>query len=112
MTYNGYNDLKDNQKPWGAIPFEFTNSARWQATNKFLIKSYFKFFTGAPFVLKHNVDKSITKGADLSIGSEYSINKKFSAWIDINNILNNKYERWNNYQVYGINIIGGLIIKF
>ena len=112
MTYNGYNDLKDNQKPWGAIPFEFINSISWQANNKFHLKSNFKYFTGAPFVLKYNVDKSISNGADLSISSEYSFNKKFSAWIDINNIFNNKYERWNNYQVYGINILGGLIIKF
>jgi hypothetical protein len=112
MTYNGYNDLKNNQKPWGAIPFEFINSISWQANNKFHLKSNFKYFTGAPFVLKYNVDKSISNGADLSISSEYSFNKKFSAWIDINNIFSNKYERWNNYQVYGINIFAGLIIKF
>ncbi len=112
MTYNGFSDLKDNQKPWGTIPFEFINSFRWQATNKFIFKSDFKFFTGAPFLLKYNIDKSISNGADLSMGAEYSINKKFSAWIDINNIFNNKYERWHNYQVYGINILGGFIVKF
>ena len=112
MTYNGYTDLKDNKKPWGAIPIEFINSVRWQATNKFFIKSDFKFFSGVQSVIKSNVDKSNSNGADLSMGVEYSINKKFSAWIDLNNIFNNKYERWNNYQVYGINIIGGFIIKF
>jgi hypothetical protein len=111
ITYNGYQDLKNNQKPWGIIPFEWINSIRWQASNKLLVKSASKFFTGAPFVLKNNVEKSLSNGFDLSVGAEYSINKRFSAWIDVNNILNNKYARWYNYQVYGINLLGGFIIK-
>ena len=112
MTYNGYNDLKDNKKPWGAIPIEFINSVRWQASNKFFIKSDFKFFSGIPSVIKFKDNNPISNGTDLSMGAEYSINKKFSAWIDLNNIFNNKYERWHNYQVYGINAIGGINIKF
>ena len=112
MTYNGYTDLKDNKKPWGAIPIEFINSVRWQASNKFFIKSDFKFFSGIPSVIKFKDNNPISNGTDLSMGAEYSINKKFSAWIDLNNIFNNKYERWHNYQVYGINAIGGIIIKF
>ena len=112
ITYNGYSTLKDNQKPWGTLPFELINSIRWRATNKLQFKSDSKFFTGGPFVLKNNVEKTLLNGADLSVGAEYLINKRFSAWIDVNNIFNNKYERWHNYQVYGINLLGGFIIKF
>ena len=57
--------------------------------------------------------KEKLKGStDISAGAEFKINSKFSAWLDLNNILNNKYQRWNNYPVYGLNVIGGVIVHF
>ena len=77
-----------------------------------MVKSDFKAFTGGPYLLRNNVNETLSGGADLSAGFEYAINKKFSAWLDVNNIFNNKYERWHNYQVYGLNVLGGVIYKF
>jgi outer membrane receptor protein involved in Fe transport len=54
----------------------------------------------------------LSGGTDLSAGAEYKINKQFSAWINVNNILNDKYERWHNYPVYGLNLSGGVLINF
>ncbi len=112
ITFNGYNQLKDNQKAWGTIPLEIINSLRWQATTQLKIKTDCKIFSGGPYLLKNNDQQNLSNGADLSVGAEFAINKNFSAWLDGNNLLNNKYERWHNYPVYGIHIIGGLIIKF
>jgi hypothetical protein len=30
----------------------------------------------------------------------------------MNNIFNNKYERWHQYPVYGFNILGGIVFRF
>jgi len=30
----------------------------------------------------------------------------------MNNILNNRYERWNQYEVFGFNILGGIVYSF
>ena len=112
ITYNGYNQLKDNQKAWGTIPLEFINAFHWQASKQLQIKTDCKVFSGGPYLLKNNYQQILANGADISVGAEFSINKNFSVWLDGNNLLNNKYERWHNYQVFGIHIIGGVILKF
>ena len=112
LTFNGYTGMRNNAKAWGTIPLEITASMRWWAFKQVMLKSDFKAFTGGPYLLKNNVQKTLSGAADLSAGIEFAINKNFSAWLDVNNIFNNKYERWHNYQVYGLNVLGGVIYKF
>ncbi|MCW3089303.1 MAG: hypothetical protein JWP81_372 [Ferruginibacter sp.] len=112
LTFNGYTGMKDNDKAWGTIPLEISASMRWWAFKQVMLKSDFRAFTGGPYLLKDNVHKTLSGAADLSAGIEFAINKKFSAWLDVNNIFNNKYERWHNYQVYGMNVLGGVVFKF
>lgn len=49
---------------------------------------------------------------DLSLQGEYQIIPRLSLFLQLNNILNKQYERFNLYNVYGFNIIGGLRFKF
>ena len=112
LTFNGYTGMKDNDKAWGTIPLEINASLRWWAFKQVMIKSDFKTFTGGPYLLPNNVHKTLSGAADLSAGVEVAVNKKISGWFDINNIFNNKYQRWNKYEVYGLNILAGVILKF
>ena len=112
LTLNGYTGMKDNDKAWHTIPMEFTSSLRWWAFERFLLKGDFYFFNGGKYLAKGNSSRALDGGTDLSAGAEYKINKQFSAWVNINNILNDKYERWHNYEVYGLNVAGGIIIHF
>ena len=49
---------------------------------------------------------------DLNAGAEFRITKNFNLWVQLNNIFNNKYERWHQYEVYGFNILGGITYSF
>ena len=49
---------------------------------------------------------------DLNAGVEFRITKQLNLWLQMNNIFNNKYERWNQYQSYGFNILGGIVFSF
>jgi hypothetical protein len=65
----------------------------------------------------HSLDASRTliklnPYADLGCNAEYQVIPRLSAFLQINNLLNNKYQRWYGYQSYGINIYGGLRLKF
>ncbi len=91
---------------------EFTSSLRWFAFDKLLLKGDLYFFNGGNYLTKANGSAPLTGGTDLSAGAEYKINKQFSAWANINNILNDKYERWHNYEVYGLNLTAGVLIHF
>ncbi len=112
ITFNGYTSLNSNARAWHTIPVELTGSLRWWALKTVLIKSDLRFFDGSNYLAKGNVAKTMGGGTDLSAGVEFKINKKISVWGDANNILNSRYERWHNYEVYGANFMGGVLIHF
>jgi len=112
LTFNGYTGMKDNAKAWNTVPVEFTTSLRWWAFKQVMLKGDFYAFGGGNYLDKGNLARAFKGGKDLSAGVEFKINKMFSAWMDVNNILNNKYERWHNYQVYGLNVLGGVKVNF
>ena len=112
ITFNGYTAMKDNDRAWGTVPVELSASLRWWAFKQLLIKGDYMAFSGGPVLLSNNTDASLKGGNDLSAGIELVINKRFSAWLNLNNIFDNKYQRWLNYPVYGLNILGGVTFKF
>jgi len=112
LTINGYTGIQNNSHAWGMIPIQFDASLRWWAYKRLLIKADLNAFGGAPYLLKKDVSNTLSGGSDLSAGMEFVINKKFSAWLDLNNIFNNTYQRWYNYPVYGLNVLAGVIYKF
>lgn len=112
LDLNTYTGLLDNAKAWGLIPLKINGSLRWNAFKQVLFKADIFAFSGAKALLANGSEKTLKGGTDLSAGAEFKINKKFSAWLDLDNILNSKYERWNNYPVYGLQVIGGVLIHF
>ena len=109
---NTYTLFTDNNNAWHKIPIQLTGSFRWNAFKQVLLKADLFTFSNIPYILKNNVESKLPPGTDLSAGAEFKITQKFSAWLDLNNVLNSKYQRWNNYPVYGLNVIGGLIMRF
>lgn len=112
ITYNGYVGMKNNAKAWNTLPLEFTSSLRWWAFRQVLLKADFYAYSGSYYLEKGNIAKAFKPGSDLSAGIEFKVNKTFSAWFDVNNILNDKYQRWHNYPVYGLNLMGGVRVNF
>jgi hypothetical protein len=112
INFNGYTSLQDNARAWHTIPVELTGSLRWWLLKTVLLKSDVRFFDGSNYLAKGNTAKTIGGAADVSAGIEFKINKNISVWGDANNILNSKYERWHNYEVYGANFMGGILFNF
>ena len=112
LTLNAYNGLKDNARAWHTLPMEVTGAARWTPIKKLTLKSDLYLFSGTKYLLKGNTTRTNKGGTDLSLGASYDIKKNFGLWMDVNNVLNDKYERWNRYQVYGLNFMGGIILRF
>ncbi|HQY12124.1 MAG TPA: hypothetical protein PK133_07905, partial [Ferruginibacter sp.] len=112
LTFNGYTGMKRNAKAWNTIPMEFSSSLRWWALKQVLLKADFYAFGGGHYLDKGNVSRVFAPGSDFSAGIEFKISKMFSAWMDVNNIFNTKYQRWHNYEVYGLNLLGGVRVNF
>jgi hypothetical protein len=116
LDLNTYTGLLDNAKAWELYPLKLTGSLRWYAFKQLLFKADLVAFSGAKALVTYNTnspyEKTLNGGTDLSAGAEFKINKRFGAWLDLDNILNSKYQRWNNYPVYGLQLIGGVLIHF
>ena len=112
-TINKYSNLTNNDKPWGLLPVELNGSLRWNVTKDLLFKSDLYFWDGARYLTTKGRQSERLPGAfDLNAGAEFKINNSFSAWLQFNNLFNNKYQRWNQYQVLGFQALGGVIYNF
>lgn len=112
LTLNGYTGLKVNTHAWHTVPMEFNGALRWWAFEKLLLKSDIYFYNGGKYRLTTGEARALPGATDVSAGAEYKINKQFSAWINGNNLFNDKYQRWHNYEVYGLNVTAGILINF
>jgi len=49
---------------------------------------------------------------DINLGMSYNISDTFSVWLSGTNLLNSNYQRYYNYPVQGLEIMGGIGIRF
>jgi hypothetical protein len=111
-TFTQYSNLVDNKKAWGLIPLEVSGSLRWNVLKDLLIKSDVFFWDGPQYRNKQLNSQKQKAALDISAGAEFSILPKFNVWLQFNNILNNRYERWHQYEVLGTNVQAGIVYSF
>lgn len=112
FTLNAYTGQKTFEKAWNTIPMEIRASGRWWAWKRLMLKTDIFTFAGGKVMAAGVKERSSKGGTDISVGGEFIINNQFSAWLDANNLLSDKYERWPLYPVYGLNVLGGIRINF
>ncbi len=73
----------------------------------YLNGGYFATSTRKARDLANNVS-TLAAINDINIGAEYRYKENISGFIKINNILNQRYEIWNNYRAQGLNVLAGI----
>jgi hypothetical protein len=98
--------------PYGILPLELNLGLDWKPIQPLSLKMNGQLFGG-------NMAKEAgklpfrTKGIlDLGLAVDYNLNKKWTLWIDLNNIANTRYQRWNGYTSFGFNFLLGVKFKF
>jgi len=102
-------------KPYSLPTFETFVKLKYNMGDKFLIDAeilYLNERDARKEFLNNYEDRMLNPFTDLNLGIDYRYNKNVSAFINVNNIANNRYQRWLNYPVFGINILGGLTLMF
>jgi hypothetical protein len=64
----------------------------------------------APVVISKEVSLGLI--TDINLGLEYRYNKRISAFLQLNNLLSQRYMRWFDYPVQPIQIMGGITARF
>jgi hypothetical protein len=108
-----HQDVYDN--PYGLLPLEFKANVSWRPLDPMTIGLNAYVWRGgmALPVVSGNVGGGfppfrLKDGADIGAHVEYKLNKKWALWVDLNNIANVRYQRWNKYESFGFGFMGGI----
>ena len=112
FNYMQYASQLQYYKPWGLIPLEITGSLRYRITKDLSVKSDIAMWDGAYYRTQNLGTQKLQAVADVNAGAEFTVLPKLNLWVQFNNIFNNKYQRWNQYQVLGFNVLGGVVYSF
>ena len=111
-SFNQYSNLKNNARAWGLLPLEINGALRWQLMKDVLIKSDVYFWDGAQYRNKSLDNQKLKPAFDLNAGIEFAVLPRFNIWLQMNNVFNNRYQRWNQYEVLGFNVLAGFVYSF
>ena len=76
------------------------------------VTGYVSILGGIHTLAANGAVKTLSPIVDIGGNAEYRLVSRLSAFAQISNILNSKYERWQGYQAYGLNVYVGLRLKF
>ena len=110
-TLNQYT-LSQNEKAWGLLPVELTGALRWQVLEDLQFKSDLFLWSGPQYLDKSGKNHKQKCAMDLNAGVEFTVMPKLNLWLQLNNIFNSRYQRWNQYEVLGFNVLGGIVYSF
>jgi hypothetical protein len=120
--YNNY-FLDNEDQPWHKPALEITFGADYNLQEKFVIKA--ELFTASKVFAKTFEKTTVgevttttivpveLKGyADINLGVEYRYTKLLSGFINLNNILGQRYYKWYNYPSQRFNFMIGVTYSF
>jgi hypothetical protein len=105
--------MEDEEKPWH-LPSLSLNAAGIYTLADLPLQLRADFFVenGLPYRTAEGEVENLNALLDLSLSGEYTINDTFGAWLRINNLLNNKRERFFQYPTIGTNLLVGATVTF
>jgi hypothetical protein len=106
--------MDTEDEAWQRPPFLITIEGSYDVIEKLNINAgiYYIGQRKAKNLMAVGDDHTIDAGLDLNIGAEYEIFERFTAFLKATNLLNSGYQKWYNYPVQGIQIMGGVTYTF
>jgi hypothetical protein len=111
-TFTQYSNLAVNAKAWGLPPIEATGSLKWKVLKDVQVKADAFLWDGNPYTDATLTPRKTKAVADLNLGAEFTVMPRLNLWLQMNNLLNSNYQRWNQYSVLGFNVLGGVVYSF
>lgn len=103
---------KDYNAAYGFIPIKIQVGATWMPISPLQIRLNTNFWAGQKVGFDFKPDAKLKEVADINLGVDYKLSKKWAIWLDLNNIANSTYQRWNQYSSFGFNMVGGIKYSF
>jgi hypothetical protein len=114
--------LLNNTYAWNLPQWQAIARGSYNLFDKFLVNLDLNFEGGRKalvYAMEEDVTvennqfaKSLGLVADINLGLEYRYNKRLSAFIQMNNLASQRYNRWYNYPVQIFQFMGGVTARF
>jgi hypothetical protein len=112
ITYKRFSGLTVQKEAFGLLPLELNGSLHWKFSNKLSFTSTLYAWDGAQAMDAQMSTKKLPAAADFSVGATFKVVKSAKFWLQLNNLLDNRYQRWNQYEVFGRNVVAGFVYSF
>ncbi|MES2798467.1 MAG: hypothetical protein V4638_00495 [Bacteroidota bacterium] len=120
--FNSY-QLNNFAYAWNKPVFEFMVRGHYNLFDKFYFNLDLGFEQGRKALVYAMEPENVTLVdgqyvrelgiiVDGNLGVEYRYNKRISAFLQFNNFAAQRYQRWSNYPVQGIQVLGGVTFRF
>lgn len=109
--FNFYGSSQTKVYVWGEPDMKIKGDFMIMPMPKLMVTAYLALLGG---IYAKDIQGQVVKLdmiADIGGNAEYQIVPRLSAFAQVSNALNDKYQRWYQYQVYGLNICGGIRLK-
>jgi hypothetical protein len=97
---------------WGQPSSTFKGDFMINPVPKLTLTAYIALLGGIHTEDINNKVVTLNTIADIGGNGEYQIVSRLSAFVQLNNLLNQNYQRWMGYPAYGLNAYGGVRLKF
>lgn len=105
--------LNNQEKAWHLPALEVNLGVTYMLLeDKLRLKGELFVENGVPYINDAGEADNLNGLFDLSFGADYRFSENFGIFFQLNNLANNKRQRWANYPTYGINILGGITARF
>ncbi len=112
LTFTQYTNQTKYDKPWGILPLELSGSLRYKILKDLQIKSDIFIWDGTNYRNNSLQSQKLSPALDFNLGAEFTVMPKLNLWLQFNNMFNSHYQRWNQYDVLGFNVLGGVVYSF
>jgi outer membrane receptor protein involved in Fe transport len=112
VNWYGFNKQVTEDRAWGMLPFELNAHLRWRVVKDLWLTADAYLWEGALFRTNTGQATRVDGAFDLNAGLEFRVAKRLTIWTRFNNITNTNYQRWNQYEAYGFNMMGGVSFQF
>ena len=110
--------LDREEKAWHLPSFTVNVGARYTTVldekqgSTLILKGDFFLENGVPFRNDDGNAENLNGLFDISLGADFFFTKNIGGFVQVNNLANNKRERWHRYPTFGINAMVGLVARF
>lgn len=112
FNYYKFNSQRTEDRAWGLVPLEFSTNLRWNILKDLWLTGDLFIWDGPLYKSKAGNTGRSPGAVDMNAGLEFKVTRNIYLWSQFNNLFNSKYQRWNQYDNYGFNMLIGGIYRF